>query len=365
MTRLALLLLVSRTAIAAPPSGYQCGDGKPIIDRGCACPVNFAAARDGEDIAICIVKAVPAPQEPAPKSAQQAFEQAERWFAQLGKLPVLKGTLKDLGEQTRIMVKATGALAARYDAVIRFKDPSWTLAAQVRKGDIYEWMADRALATPVPRGMTEESFRPIMNVHAFSLQNQAVDAWRAALALATSSSIWNDQLEHANNRLVRYRPKEYRSRHTPRMPASTPGDPADAGRWNDAAVKFLAARSFDDAKDAADKSLGKAPTYAKAQVNLASALRGLDRFDEAEARYAKALEADPKLADAAYNLVILELDRATTTSMGLVGRSQRARAAITKLQPLDAKAALALEPEVARLERDAKTALQSDFKNKP
>jgi outer membrane protein OmpA-like peptidoglycan-associated protein len=47
-------------ALADPPNGYRCGDGKPSPGKGCTCPAGFVDKRDGENNAIC------APGEHAP-----------------------------------------------------------------------------------------------------------------------------------------------------------------------------------------------------------------------------------------------------------------------------------------------------------
>lgn len=54
-----VLLLLSSSAIAGPPSGYQCAPGSPNIGTGCTCPASHRTERDGEDIAICSVKPIP------------------------------------------------------------------------------------------------------------------------------------------------------------------------------------------------------------------------------------------------------------------------------------------------------------------
>jgi hypothetical protein len=49
-----LLSVFVRVAVAAPPSGYSCGDGKAIKGQGCQCPAGKVAARDDENIAVCV-----------------------------------------------------------------------------------------------------------------------------------------------------------------------------------------------------------------------------------------------------------------------------------------------------------------------
>ncbi len=60
---LALLLLlgIAGIAIAGPPRGYKCGEGKRLAGKGCVCPAGQVDARDKQRIAICIP-------EPAPTS---------------------------------------------------------------------------------------------------------------------------------------------------------------------------------------------------------------------------------------------------------------------------------------------------------
>jgi outer membrane protein OmpA-like peptidoglycan-associated protein len=48
-----LLACFVRLAGATPPSGYQCGVGKPKPGVGCVCPAGYAHKRDAENVATC------------------------------------------------------------------------------------------------------------------------------------------------------------------------------------------------------------------------------------------------------------------------------------------------------------------------
>jgi hypothetical protein len=58
MPKRALLLLASISlagvAHAAPPAGYKCGDGKPLLGVGCQCPSGNISAVDKDNNAICV-----------------------------------------------------------------------------------------------------------------------------------------------------------------------------------------------------------------------------------------------------------------------------------------------------------------------
>ncbi len=50
---LIMLIALTRLAVAAPPSGYQCNPGTPKLGEGCSCPAGFVPKRDEENIAVC------------------------------------------------------------------------------------------------------------------------------------------------------------------------------------------------------------------------------------------------------------------------------------------------------------------------
>jgi hypothetical protein len=56
---LALLALLTGVAIAGPPRGYKCGDGKKLAGKGCECPTGKVDARDKTNFAICIPEPAP------------------------------------------------------------------------------------------------------------------------------------------------------------------------------------------------------------------------------------------------------------------------------------------------------------------
>ncbi len=61
---LLVICVVTSTATAGPPSGYQCKPGTTKVGVGCACPAGYVDKRDGEDIAVCAL--APKPNEPPP-----------------------------------------------------------------------------------------------------------------------------------------------------------------------------------------------------------------------------------------------------------------------------------------------------------
>jgi outer membrane protein OmpA-like peptidoglycan-associated protein len=61
---LLVICVVTGTATAGPPSGYQCKPGTTKVGVGCACPAGYVDKRDGEDIAVCAI--APRPNEPPP-----------------------------------------------------------------------------------------------------------------------------------------------------------------------------------------------------------------------------------------------------------------------------------------------------------
>jgi tetratricopeptide (TPR) repeat protein len=66
LSLLVLAALISPAAADAP-TGYQCAPGKSNVGVGCACPDGYAAARDGENTAICRAKPRPVQPKVEPK----------------------------------------------------------------------------------------------------------------------------------------------------------------------------------------------------------------------------------------------------------------------------------------------------------
>ncbi|MGM0574828.1 MAG: tetratricopeptide repeat protein [Myxococcota bacterium] len=93
---------------------------------------------------------------------------------------------------------------------------------------------------------------------------------------------------------------------------------------NNLGYTLLEVRSFEAAIEVLDEAVMLAPAYATAWLNLGSARRGLQRFDEAEAAWKRTLELDPDMAEASFNLGILYLEN----DAGGRDRIQRYEAAI-------------------------------------
>jgi len=58
-------------ALADPPTGYRCGEGKPNPGKGCTCPSGFADKREADGTAVCAAAAQPPHESPCAKLAER------------------------------------------------------------------------------------------------------------------------------------------------------------------------------------------------------------------------------------------------------------------------------------------------------
>jgi tetratricopeptide (TPR) repeat protein len=112
-----------------------------------------------------------------------------------------------------------------------------------------------------------------------------------------------------------------------------------------------------------------APTLAEAWLGLGNAYRGAKRLDEAEAAYRRALAEDPELADAEFDLALLDLD-GDRPGIAAVDRLERALVHLDRFAALGGadertaacrkEAQVALEREKKRLAREEKDQLRKE-----
>ncbi len=133
------------------------------------------------------------------------------------------------------------------------------------------------------------------------------------------------------------------------------------------------AEDFGSAATELELAVRYAPGNAVAWMNLGNAYRGLKEFDKAEQDYRKALQLDPKLVDANYNLAILFLDgdkpglpalQRLQTGVGFLDAYEQAGGKDARLASYRKDAARAIEREKKRLEREEKDRLRREAEAK-
>jgi tetratricopeptide (TPR) repeat protein len=117
-----------------------------------------------------------------------------------------------------------------------------------------------------------------------------------------------------------------------------------------AGVKLMLERRFADAQRRFEEAIGLEEKLAEAHNNLAFSLRmqGSANFDRAMREYARALEINPKLAQAYIYRGGLHLQ---------MGNVEAARADLATLRGLDAELAAKLEKVIAQQARDERDGL--------
>jgi Tfp pilus assembly protein PilF len=129
------------------------------------------------------------------------------------------------------------------------------------------------------------------------------------------------------------------------------------------------ADDFDGAVTELEAATRQAPWSAAAWLGLGNAYRGARRFDDAEAAYRRALEVDPALADAHFNLAVLYLD-GDRPDLPALARLEQALAFFDayerqggrdpKVPEYRKDAARAMERERKRLQREERDRLRRD-----
>ncbi len=129
------------------------------------------------------------------------------------------------------------------------------------------------------------------------------------------------------------------------------------------------AEDFGNAASELELAVRHAPRNAAAWMNLGNAYRGLKEFDKAEDAYQRALQLDPKLVDASYDLAILYLD-GEKPGLPALERLQRGVSFLDAYEQAGGKdartaayrkdASRAIEREKKRLEREEKDRLRRE-----
>jgi len=98
-------------------------------------------------------------------------------------------------------------LAKKYEEIVGYADPDWTVAALVRVGELSQNLADSMLEAPVPGGLTPEQadiYVEELQKQALPLEETAILFYRKAVEVSNSKGIYNSWTLTAQDKLRKY-----------------------------------------------------------------------------------------------------------------------------------------------------------------
>ncbi len=103
-------------------------------------------------------------------------------------------------------------LEKKYEEIVGYKDPDWSIAALVRVGRISQDLADAMLDAPVPAGLTPEQadiYIEELQKQALPLEEKAIIFYRKAIEVSNAKGIYNEWSIKAQDLLRKYEPSKY------------------------------------------------------------------------------------------------------------------------------------------------------------
>ncbi len=103
-------------------------------------------------------------------------------------------------------------LEKKYEEVVSYADPDWSIAALVRVGQISQDLADGMLGAPVPMGLTPEQadiYVEELQKQALPLEEKALIFYRKAIEVSSTKGIYNEWTLKAQDLLRKYEPSKY------------------------------------------------------------------------------------------------------------------------------------------------------------
>jgi tetratricopeptide (TPR) repeat protein len=109
-------------------------------------------------------------------------------------------------------IKTRPKLEKKFEEIVAFGDPDWSLAALVRVGQISQDLADAMLEAPVPAGLTPEQadiYIEELQKQALPLEEKALNFYRRAIEVSNSKGIYNKWSMKSQDLLRKYEPSKY------------------------------------------------------------------------------------------------------------------------------------------------------------
>jgi TolA-binding protein len=103
-------------------------------------------------------------------------------------------------------------LQKKYQEIVSYKDPDWSIAALVRVGQINQDLADAMLEAPVPAGLTPEQadiYIQELQKQALPLEETALNFYRKSIAVSSNKGLYNEWTIKAQELLRKYEPSKY------------------------------------------------------------------------------------------------------------------------------------------------------------
>jgi len=103
-------------------------------------------------------------------------------------------------------------LEKKYEEIVSYKDPDWSIAALVKVGQISQDLADAMLEAPVPSGLTPEQadiYVEELQKQALPLEEKAIAFYRKAIDVSNAKGLYNEWTLKAQDYLKKYEPNKY------------------------------------------------------------------------------------------------------------------------------------------------------------
>jgi len=139
------------------------------------------------------------------------FQLAERAFEEWEAIPI-EGNLQRQRRTVQQLVEGIPEVVAGYNDVIDIGSAEWTMAAYFMVGRVYQAFADKVYAVPPPEfddPTMEEAYLLELEDFASRFEDEAVENWRVAMAVASQTGIVNEWTIAIIRELNRYLGEEF------------------------------------------------------------------------------------------------------------------------------------------------------------
>jgi tetratricopeptide (TPR) repeat protein len=103
-------------------------------------------------------------------------------------------------------------LEMKYEEIVSYADPDWSIASLVRVGQISQDLADAMLEAPVPMGLTPEQadiYVEELQKQALPLEEKAIAFYRKAIEVSSAKGLYNEWSLKAQDLLRKYETAKY------------------------------------------------------------------------------------------------------------------------------------------------------------
>jgi uncharacterized caspase-like protein len=136
---------------------------------------------------------LPVPKDAALTPLGIAFSAIQADFEAYKQMPVTRTSLQAKAQRAQELAcyhKCT--TPGRYMAIVEKRDPTWSVAALVRMGEVHAALAEGIRTTPIPAGADEMLVQGELDNFAFGPQETAIELYDRAVALARELGVTNE-----------------------------------------------------------------------------------------------------------------------------------------------------------------------------